>query len=92
MPDGGRLQVRLRRDEDELVLTVRDEGRGMDREQRQRMFEPFRSGTPMGTGLGLAIVYRIVKEHRGDISVRTTPERGTQVDVRLPLIAEPVVA
>jgi len=92
MPDGGRLQVRLRRDDDELVLTVRDEGRGMDREQRQRMFEPFRSGTPMGTGLGLAIVYRIVKEHRGDISVRSTPDRGTQVDVRLPLVVEPVVA
>ena len=90
MPRGGRLSVRLRRDDDEIVLTVHDEGRGMDREQRQRMFEPFRSATPMGTGLGLAIVYRIVKEHRGDISVRSNPDRGTQVDVRLPLVSAPV--
>jgi two-component system sensor histidine kinase PilS (NtrC family) len=92
MPDGGRLQVRLRCEGEELVLTVRDQGRGIGRDDQGRMFEPFQSGSAMGTGLGLAIVYRIVKEHRGDIRVRTMPGRGTQVDVRLPLIPVPVVA
>jgi two-component system sensor histidine kinase PilS (NtrC family) len=92
MPRGGCLHVSLRRASDELVLTVRDEGRGMGRDERRSMFEPFRSGTPMGTGLGLAIVYRIVKEHGGDITVQSAPDRGTQVDVRLPLVAAPVPA
>jgi two-component system sensor histidine kinase PilS (NtrC family) len=92
MPDGGRLQVLLRCDGDELVLTVRDQGHGMGRDDQRRMFEPFHSGTTMGTGLGLAIVYRIVKEHRGDITVRTMAGRGTQVDVRLPLVSVPVIA
>jgi two-component system sensor histidine kinase PilS (NtrC family) len=92
MPEGGLLAVALRRDGDEVVLTVRDQGRGMDREEQRRLFEPFRSATPMGTGLGLAIVYRIVREHGGDISVRSASGQGTQVDVRLPLAPLPVEA
>jgi len=43
----------------------------------------------MGTGLGLAIVYRIVREHRGDITVRSFPSEGTEVEVRLPLVVAP---
>ena len=92
MPEGGLLHVRLRRDADEIVLSVRDQGRGMGRDEQRKMFEPFHSRSPMGTGLGLAIVYRIVREHRGDITVRTAPSRGTQVDVRLPVVLVPVEA
>jgi two-component system sensor histidine kinase PilS (NtrC family) len=85
MPVGGRLSIRLRRRGDEVVLSVRDEGRGLDREAQKRIFEPFRSGSSSGIGLGLAIVYRIVREHRGDISVRSDPARGTEFEVHLPL-------
>jgi two-component system, NtrC family, sensor histidine kinase PilS len=92
MPGGGRLHVRLRRTRDELFLSVRDQGRGMGREEQRLMFEPFRSGTPMGTGLGLAIVYRIVREHGGDITVKSAPTEGTEVQVRLPRVAVPVEA
>jgi two-component system sensor histidine kinase PilS (NtrC family) len=87
MPGGGRLDVALRRREGDLVLSVRDEGRGIVRDEQHRIFEPFRSATPMGTGLGLAIVFRIVREHGGDISVHSAPDAGTQIDVRLPLVA-----
>ena len=87
MPGGGRLDVTLRRREGDLVLSVRDEGRGILRDEQHRIFEPFRSATPMGTGLGLAIVFRIVREHGGDIGVRSAPDAGTQIDVRLPLVA-----
>jgi two-component system sensor histidine kinase PilS (NtrC family) len=89
MPEGGRLQIRLARRKDEVVLSVRDEGRGRTREDQPRLFEPFRS---VGTGLGLAIVYRIVREHRGDITVRSAPPRGTEFEVHLPLAAAPVLA
>jgi signal transduction histidine kinase len=54
--------------------------------------EHFRSGTPMGTGLGLAIVYRIVREHGGDITVKSAPAQGTEVEVRLPLVPLPMEA
>jgi two-component system, NtrC family, sensor histidine kinase PilS len=84
MPGGGVLRVRLAWREGDLVLTVSDEGRGMGNDDRRRMFEPFHSNAPMGTGLGLAIVYQIVREHRGDIDLRSTPNQGTVVEVRLP--------
>jgi two-component system, NtrC family, sensor histidine kinase PilS len=92
MPSGGVLQIRISCRGDDLVLSVRDQGRGMARDEQQRVFEPFHSDTPMGTGLGLAIVYRIVREHRGDITVRSAPSRGTEVEVRLPRVAITVPA
>ncbi len=87
MPGGGTLRIRVSTAGDTLVLSCRDDGRGMRREEQLRVFEPFQSGTPMGTGLGLAIVYRIVREHHGDIAVRSVPTQGTEVEVRLPLVS-----
>jgi two-component system, NtrC family, sensor histidine kinase PilS len=92
MPGGGRLDVRLRRASSEVLVTVHDQGRGMGGEEQRRMFEPFQSATPMGTGLGLAIVYRIVREHGGDIHVRSVPAEGTEVEVRLPAVRVPAPA
>jgi two-component system sensor histidine kinase PilS (NtrC family) len=89
MPRGGDLEIRLRRENGEVRFVVRDQGQGIDHEEQRRVFEPFRTGNPMGTGLGLAIVYRIVREHGGDIAVRSRPARGTEVEVRLPRVAVP---
>jgi two-component system sensor histidine kinase PilS (NtrC family) len=87
MPEGGRLEVRVRREGGEVVLSVRDQGRGMRRDEQGRMFEPYQTSRAMGTGLGLAIVFRIVRDHGGDIEVRSAPQQGTDIEVRLPLVA-----
>jgi len=87
MPDGGVLEVRLQRQDGQIVLSFRDQGRGMDREEQRRLFQPFHSGKATGTGLGLSIAYRLVREHHGDITVRSAPRQGTEVQVRLPLVA-----
>jgi signal transduction histidine kinase len=87
MPGGGRLGLSLHREGGEVVLSIRDQGRGFGPEEQRRMFEPFRTASAMGTGLGLAIVFRIVRDHGGDIAVHSAPQEGTQVDVRLPLLA-----
>lgn len=92
MPEGGVLRVRLWRREQDLVLCVEDEGRGIAPWDQLRIFEPFHSGAGMGTGLGLAIVYRIVQQHQGDIRVHSIRGRGTGVEVHLPLVAVPVPA
>jgi len=92
MPDGGVLSVRLKRSAQEVQLLVTDQGRGLASDARSQLFEPFSSGRPMGVGLGLAIVYRIVREHRGDISLRNLAGEGTEVEVRLPLVTESVPA
>jgi two-component system, NtrC family, sensor histidine kinase PilS len=86
MPAGGTLRIRVAMDRGTLLLSCRDQGRGMGSEEQRRIFEPFQSGTPMGTGLGLAIVYRIVRDHHGDIRLRSIPGQGTELEVRLPLV------
>lgn len=92
MPGGGTLRIRVSLEGDTLLISCRDQGRGIGRAEQRRVFEPFQSGTPMGTGLGLAIVYRIVREHHGDISLRSIPGHGTAVEVRLPLVTMVVTA
>jgi len=89
MPTGGILRVRLNRTENDVILSIRDQGRGILPHEQRAVFEPFHSRTAMGTGLGLAIVYRIVREHRGDITVRSIPSEGTEVEVRLPIVSVP---
>ena len=84
MPGGGRLDVTLRRAGADVLLSVRDEGRGIGRDAQQRLFEPLPSPGGMGAGLGLAIVFQIVRQHDGDITVHSEPGRGTRFDVRLP--------
>jgi signal transduction histidine kinase len=88
MPDGGRLDVELRRVGGDVVLTVRDEGHGLGGDEQRRLFEPLRAKSGRtGTGLGLAIVFQIVRQHGGDISVQTAAGQGTRFDVRLPLVS-----
>lgn len=69
-----------------VMLTVKDQGKGMDRETRARLFEPFFSTKLQGRGLGMAAVYGIVRNHGGWISVRSEPGRGTGVTIWLPAL------
>ena len=87
MPDGGRLEVALRRDGGDVVLTVRDQGRGMGRDEQRRLFEPFRRRT------GRARASAWPSSSRSSASTAATsrsaarPGQGTQFDVRLPLVS-----
>jgi two-component system sensor histidine kinase PilS (NtrC family) len=92
MPDGGCLEVALRRVASDVVLTVSDQGRGMARDEQRRLFEPLPGSKHLGSGLGLAIVFQIVRQHGGDITVRSAADKGTQFDVRLPLVPRPLAA
>jgi signal transduction histidine kinase len=80
-------------DEDAWVrLEVEDNGPGMSEDVARRLFEPFFTTKPVGvgTGLGLSVTYFIVTEqHRGTISVDTTPGKGARFIVRLPRKGRP---
>ncbi|HEY0974905.1 MAG TPA: ATP-binding protein [Solimonas sp.] len=70
-----------------VVVRVMDTGSGMPEDVRKRIFEPFftTKAVGQGTGLGLSIVYRIIQDHGGTIDVRSTPGKGTEFIINLPL-------
>ena len=67
-----------------LEVRVRDNGPGLDAEQRRRAFEPFYTTRPAGTGLGLAIARRIVEAHGGRIGISDAPGPGAELVFTLP--------
>ena len=73
-----------------LLLTVRDNGAGMDNEAQQRAFEPFFTTKRVGegTGLGLSIVQGIVHSHGGGIELSSAPGDGTTFAIYWPATAE----
>jgi signal transduction histidine kinase len=82
----GELRVRTYREDDCVVVEIRDNGPGISPEVQPHIFEPFftTKGVGEGTGLGLDTVQRIVKKHRGNIQVRSKPG-DTSFQVWLPL-------
>jgi signal transduction histidine kinase len=85
LPSGGSIRLRTLAPESGTVgFEVADDGPGLPAGLRARIFEPFVTGRVGGTGLGLAFVERIVKVHRGTVTVHSEEGRGTVFDVRLP--------
>jgi two-component system sensor kinase FixL len=67
-----------------LRLLVRDNGPGLNPEQRQRIFEPFFTTKTKGTGLGMAIAQRIIEAHGGQSAVGMPPNPGAEIQLLLP--------
>lgn len=85
MPGGGTLQVRTRQQDEAVLLTVCDDGIGVDPAIVDSVFDPFVSSKREGVGLGLVNTKSIVESHGG--SVRLTPRetKGTCVSIWLPV-------
>lgn len=87
MPEGGELMVDLAPsgDEEQVSVTVRDQGCGIKPEQMEKLFTPFFTTKARGTGLGLAVSYGIVRDHGGEIRVESSPGSGATFYVVLPM-------
>lgn len=83
----GCVEIEIKKDENSMLrIFVKDNGCGIAEENISRIFNPFYTTNQAsgGTGLGLYIVYKIVKEHGGDIEVRSREDKGTEFVINLP--------
>lgn len=80
-----RVRCHARSDGGFAVIEVEDDGQGLAKEVRDRLFEPFVTSRPGGTGIGLAVCRQIVAEHGGSIAVSSGAAGGTVFAIRLPV-------
>lgn len=67
-----------------LIVSFEDTGKGIEEKDIENVFNPFFTTKEEGTGLGLAICYGIINRHEGEIEVKSTPGKGTCINVKLP--------
>lgn len=85
MPNGGSLIVRTSVDGGTVLVSVCDEGIGMERDVVDQIFVPFFTTKTKGTGLGLSVVLKTIESHGGKISVDSIPGKGTGFNISLPV-------
>lgn len=86
-PGGGVIALRAHREAGEAVITVSDDGAGMDEATRASMFRPFFTTRASGVGLGLSVTRQLVESNGGRIQVVSAPGAGTSVQLFFPLCA-----
>ncbi len=81
-----KLVIRTFQEDDKVVATVADTGTGMPQEVIDKIFDPFFTTKEVGkgTGLGVSISYGIVKDYKGDITIKSTPGEGTTFRLSFP--------
>ncbi len=89
MPGGGKLTIMTRLAPEHYHIHFMDTGCGIREEHLRFIFDPFFTSKMEGTGLGLTFALKVLQDHGGTISVRSTPGIGTQVVVECPLPEKP---
>jgi len=87
MPDGGTLSIATSRQDGQIRIDISDTGAGIKEENIDKIFDSFftTKSSVKGVGLGLSVCYGFIKEHGGDIQVKSTPESGTTFTITLPV-------
>lgn len=88
-PEGGQILLTIKKENNFLIFSIRDEGIGIDEKEIKNLYKPFyrakNAGNIPGLGLGLAIVYKLVKLHKGKIKCYSSLNKGTEFQVIIPL-------
>lgn len=85
-PEGGSIDISAYISDGYTIVEVRDQGKGIERENMERIFDPFFSTKERGTGLGLSIASKIMQSHGGVIKVSSTTSVGSSFFLYYPLI------
>jgi signal transduction histidine kinase len=87
MPRGGTLTIATQKKNESVCLRISDTGVGIPQENLDKIFEPYFTTRESGSGLGLTNVFKIIKEHRADISVDSQPGKGASFIMCFPIPA-----
>ena len=85
LPDGGRLKVETTRVDEQVTVEVATDGEPIPGDMLERLFVPFATSKRSGSGLGLAVALQLVREHGGQIRVRSEGEWGAIFTIVLPI-------
>lgn len=85
MGEKGSLVINVSEMGNYVNMVIKDSGKGIKEEDKNRLFEPFFSTKARGTGLGLAAAKIIIERHGGSISIDSKPEQGASVAINLPI-------
>lgn len=86
MPQGGKIEVITKNNANRVIIEIRDNGLGMNKEIQKRIFEPFfTTKGNNGSGLGLSISYNIIRSHKGSMKIESEENVGTSFIVKLPI-------
>jgi signal transduction histidine kinase len=83
---GGIVEVSINREEDQVLISVRDHGPGMSENVRAQIFTPYFTTKEGGSGLGLVITQRILFDHEADIAVNSEEGKGTEFLIKMPAV------
>ncbi len=83
-PKGGLIECHCQSIQDQVLITIADQGSGLSAEAMKSAFNAFYSSRPQGTGLGLTIAQKIVSDHNGTIWAENHPQGGARFSVVLP--------
>ncbi len=91
-PTGSRIEIGVRRDDGDALLTIADHGKGIPPEVLVRVMDPFYTTKPRGkgTGLGLSVVAGVVRDMGGTIDIDSAVGQGTTVTIRVPIVDPPL--
>ncbi len=84
-PEGGVITIAIHEESDHALIKVSDKGYGISKKDVGKIFDPIFSSKDKRFGMGLPLVKRIVMEHMGEISVKSTRREGTTFMIKLPL-------
>jgi len=92
MPQGGNIEIKVKvKEEGKISINIIDQGIGIPQERMSTLGEPFYTTKEKGTGLGLMTCFKIIESHNGVLTIESTVNEGTTIEILLPTITQPLL-
>lgn len=88
MPNGGQVHISMAVKQEQVVVSITDEGEGIPEELLPKIGQPFVTGKESGTGLGMMISQRIIHSHNGTLDIQSQRNVGTTVTITIPALKD----